>query len=69
MEELKTLNPKTSFVTVKQVTKDGKFRGSQEYAHNCDIIVSIEDGIATQKGRYNPQAQMEVFAKEEEIEE
>jgi len=68
MEELKKLNPKTSFVTVKQVTKDGKFRGSQEYAHNCDIIVSIEDGIATQKGRYNPEAQMEVFTKEEEIE-
>ena len=68
MEELKTLNPKTSFVTVKQVTKDGKFRGSQEYAHNCDVIVSIEDGIATQKGRYNPQSQMEVFSKEEEIE-
>lgn len=68
MEELKKLNPKTSFVTVKQVTKDGKFRGSQEYAHNCDIIVSIEDGIAKQKGRYNPEAQMEVFTKEEEIE-
>jgi len=68
MEELKKLNPKTSFVTVKQVTKDGKFRGSQEYAHNCDIIVSIEDGVATQKGRYNPQSQMEVFSKEEEIE-
>ena len=68
MEELKALNPKTSFITVKQVTKDGKFRGSQEYAHNCDIIVSIENGIANQKGRYNPEAQMKVFAKEEEIE-
>ncbi len=68
MEELKKLNPKTSFVTVKQVTKDGKFRGSQEYAHNCDIIVSIENGIANQKGRYNPEAQMEVFTKDEEIE-
>ena len=68
MEELKKLNPKTSFITVKQVTKDGKFRGSQEYAHNCDIIVSIENGIANQKGRYNPEAQMEVFTKEEEIE-
>ena len=69
MEELKKLYPQTSFVTVKQVTKDGKFRGSQEYAHNCDIIVSIEDGVATQKGRYNPQSQMEVFTKDEEINE
>lgn len=65
MEELKALNPNTSFITVKQVTKDGKFRGSQEYAHNCDVIVEIIDGIANQKGRYNPAAQMEVFTKEE----
>ena len=67
MEELKELNPTTSFVTVKQVTKDGKFRGSQEYAHNCDIIVEIIEGIAYQKGRYNPQSEMEVFTKEEEV--
>ena len=68
MEELKALNPTTSFITVKQVTKDGKFRGSQEYAHNCDVIVEIIDGIAYQKGRYNPQAEMEVFTKQEEVE-
>ena len=66
MEELKLANPNVSFITIKQVTKDGKFRGSQEYAHNCDIIIEIIDGIANQKGRYNPQAEMEVFAKEEE---
>jgi len=69
MEELKAENPKTSFITIKQVTKDGKFRGSQEFAHNCDIIVEIIDGIAHQKGRYNPAAEMEVFTKEEEIQE
>ena len=66
MEELKEENPNTSFITIKQVTKDGKFRGSQEFAHNCDIIVEIIDGIANQKGRYNPAAEMEVFTKEEE---
>ena len=67
MEELKLANPNVSFVTIKQVTKDGKFRGSQEYAHNCDIIIEIIDGIANQKGRYNPQAEMEVFTKAEEL--
>ena len=66
MEELKNQNKNISFVTIKQVTKDGKFRGSQEYAHNCDIIISIDDGIASQKGRYNPAAEMEVFTKDEE---
>jgi len=69
MEEIKANNPKTSFITIKQVTKDGKFRGSQEFAHNCDIIVEIIDGIAHQKGRYNPAAEMEVFTKAEEIQE
>ena len=68
MEELKADNPTISFVTVKQVTKDGKFRGSQEYAHNCDIIVEIIDGIAHQKGRYSPISEMEVFNKAEEVE-
>jgi predicted ATP-dependent serine protease len=67
MEDLKLANPAVSFVTIKQVTKDGKFRGSQEYAHNCDIIIEIIDGIANQKGRYNPQAEMEVFTKAEEL--
>ena len=69
MEEIKANNPKTSFITIKQVTKDGKFRGSQEFAHNCDIIVEIIDGIAHQKGRYNPAAEMEVFVTQEEIQE
>lgn len=69
MEDLKLENPSISFVTIKQVTKDGKFRGSQEYAHNCDIIIQIIDGVAHQKGRYNPAAEMEVFTKEEEFQE
>jgi predicted ATP-dependent serine protease len=65
MEDLKSDNPEISFVTIKQVTKDGKFRGSQEYAHNCDIIVEIIDGVAHQKGRYSPASEMSVFDKPE----
>jgi len=61
VEELKRENPDVSFITVKQVTKDGKFRGSQEFAHNCDILVEIEKGIATQRGRFNPESEMQVF--------
>ena len=64
MEQLKRNHPKTSFVTIKQVTKDGQFRGSQEYAHNCDIIISISDGQAYQKGRFNGGGQMSVFERE-----
>jgi len=66
VEQLKADNPKTSFVTIKQVTKDGKFRGSQEYAHNCDIIISIADGVAEQKGRYNAGGEMLVFGENDD---
>ncbi|MDX1903023.1 MAG: hypothetical protein SFU27_02595 [Thermonemataceae bacterium] len=51
--DLKKTNPNTSFIFVLQVTKDGNFRGSQEWTHNVDIIVITNDrGEATSKGRY-----------------
>ncbi len=45
--------PKTSFVCIHKVTKDGKFRGSQEYEHDVDVSVSCQNMIATpQKNRF-----------------
>ncbi len=52
IEELKALNPRTSFITVQQATKDGKFRGSQEYAHNCDAVIEVIAGVAHHMGRF-----------------
>jgi len=70
IEELKAENPNTAFVTVQQATKGGQFRGSQEYAHNCDIIIEVIAGIANQQGRYQVHSQMPIFedpeAKKEE---
>ena len=52
IEELKQNHPKTSFITVHQATKEGQFRGSQEFAHNCDMICKVENGQVEQKGRF-----------------
>jgi hypothetical protein len=61
IEVLKKNNPNTAFVTVQQATKDGKFRGSQEFAHNCDIIVEVNAGVATQTGRFAEHSTMKIF--------
>lgn len=61
IEELKAENPNTAFVTVQQATKGGQFRGSQEYAHNCDIIIEVIAGTAHQQGRYQVHSEMPIF--------
>lgn len=61
LEDLKELYPRTAFITILQATKDGNFRGSQEYAHNCDIVINVDSGIANQKGRFQSQSSMKVF--------
>ena len=50
IEELKADNPRMALITVQQATKDGKFRGSQQFAHNCDIIIEVIQGVAHSTG-------------------
>lgn len=66
VELLKKENPETSFITIQQATKGGQFRGSQEYAHNCDIIVEVISGVAHQKGRFQAASEYEIFDQPEE---
>ena len=61
IEALKASNPGTAFVTIQQATKGGQFRGSQEYAHNCDMIVEVINGVAHHTGRYNGHTEMSIF--------
>lgn len=63
MRELKAENPQTAFITIQQATKDGKFRGSQEYAHDADVIINVANGVATQQGRFAEPSMMRVFKK------
>lgn len=65
IEELKANNPRMALITVQQATKDGKFRGSQVYAHNCDIIIEVIQGVAHHTGRFAPPSEMPIFVAPE----
>jgi hypothetical protein len=65
IEELKADNPKMALITVQQATKDGKFRGSQQFAHNCDIIIEVIQGVAHQQGRFQVHSEMPIFVAPE----
>jgi len=62
LEELREEYPEISFVFIFQTTKQGAFRGSNEYQHNVDIVIEIpEIGHAVQYGRFNQGGEMEIF--------
>lgn len=52
-EDLEALPQDKAYVYVFQSTKDGKYMGKQEYAHNADAVVKIEQMTATKdKNRF-----------------
>jgi hypothetical protein len=62
LEVLKETNKGKSFIYVFQVTKDGKFRGNNEFQHNVDIVIDLpEPGKAIQFGRFNQGGKLDVF--------
>jgi hypothetical protein len=61
IEDIKKRNPRMSVVTIQQATKDGNYKGDTAYAHNCDVVVVVDKGVATQRGRFNDEASMQVF--------
>jgi hypothetical protein len=65
VETIKEENPGTAFITIQQATKGGQFRGSQEFAHNCDIIIQVEAGVASHQGRFQENTEMAIFDKPE----
>ncbi|MES2386478.1 MAG: hypothetical protein V4543_00645 [Bacteroidota bacterium] len=60
--QLKRENPGLCIGLVFQSTKDGNYKGAQEWAHDVDIEVEVNGGIAkTNKNRYNQLTEMVVF--------
>lgn len=45
-------NPKTSFIYIFHTTKEGNFRGKQGFAHDVDVIIEVEYGVAKANGRF-----------------
>jgi predicted ATP-dependent serine protease len=50
--KLKNQNPRTGFVFIFHSTKDGRFKGGNELAHEVDVIINVEKGLASGKGRF-----------------
>lgn len=62
LEALKEKNKGKSFIYIFQVTKDGRFRGSNEFQHNVDIVIELyQPGKAAQLGRFNQGSEIIVF--------
>jgi len=52
MIKLKNRYPRTGFIFIFHSTKDGKFRGGNELAHEVDVIIEVEEGLAIGIGRF-----------------
>lgn len=62
LEQLREVHPKKSFVAIMQSTKEGNFKGSQEFLHNCDIKIEMERPNAIQtKSRFAPPSEIPMF--------
>lgn len=57
-KKLREKNPDVAFVLVLQRTKNGQFRGTNEWPHEVEITAKVQDGFTwTEKNRYNPNPQ------------
>ncbi len=66
LEALKRVNPGKSFIYVFQTTKEGNFRGANEFQHDVDIVIEVpEKGLAVQNGRYNQGGEMRIFEEQD----
>lgn len=62
IREIKKSLPKLSIVGIMQSTKEGNFKGSQEYLHDCDIRINCVDMIANQtKSRFAPKSEIPIL--------
>jgi hypothetical protein len=61
LETLKNQFKDVSFIGILQATKQGNFKGEQEFAHNADIIIQVEKGMAHSTGRFSPSGTLKLF--------
>ena len=54
-------NPKTAFIFIFHTTKEGNFRGKQDFAHDVDVIVEVENGLAKANGRFGVGGKINIF--------
>lgn len=62
LNRMKEEYPDKGLIYIFQATKQGKFRGSNEFQHDVDIVLEVpEKGLVTQFGRFNQGGEMDIF--------
>jgi hypothetical protein len=59
---IKSNKPRTSIFGIFHATKGGNFRGGQTFAHDVDVLIRVEDGVAYAQGRYAPPGEISIAA-------
>lgn len=63
VEELRAKCKNTAFIAVMQSKKDGDFKGEQDFAHNSDIMIKVENLVAKQyKSRFAPPSEVPLIS-------
>lgn len=61
LTRLRQENPGTAYVFIFHTTKDGNFRGQQDFAYDVDVIIEVENGVAKANGRFGIGGNINVF--------
>ncbi|MDA3910967.1 MAG: AAA family ATPase [Bacteroidales bacterium] len=64
LEKFHKDHPRTLMVFVFQVTKDGKFKGEEEFEHIVDVVLHADQGIVTsigKKNRFGGRGELQVY--------
>jgi hypothetical protein len=61
LTKLRKDNPKTAFIFTFHTTKEGNFRGKQDFAHDVDVIIEVENGVAKANGRFGVGSSVKIF--------
>ena len=61
LTKLRKDNPKTALVFIFHTTKEGNFRGQQDFAHDVDVIIEVGNGVAKANGRFGVDGRLNVF--------
>lgn len=66
IERMRIDNPGKSFIFVFQTTKEGNFRGTNQFQHDVDVVIEVpEKGKAVQFGRFNQGGEMDIFENDD----
>lgn len=60
IDRLRKLHTETSFIFIYHTTKEGKFKGVNSHAHEVDVIIQVDKGMATSTGRFNAGGKMKI---------